>query len=89
MIFVAVKPQHVSGVLKELRPVLKPNHTIVSIAAGITLETWVLLVLMKCDWILIELLIIEAILIPIQPAYCCGARFKGGASHAQYTLSGW
>ena len=41
VIFVAVKPQHVSGVLKELRPVLKPNHTIVSIAAGITLETCV------------------------------------------------
>ena len=39
VIFVAVKPQHVSGVLQELRPVLRPNHTIVSIAAGITLET--------------------------------------------------
>ena len=39
VIFVAVKPQHVSGVLQELRPVLKASHTIVSIAAGITLET--------------------------------------------------
>ena len=39
VIFVAVKPQHVSCVLQELRPVLKASHTIVSIAAGITLET--------------------------------------------------
>ena len=41
VIFIGVKPQHVSGVLNEIRPVLRPNHTVVSIAAGITLETCV------------------------------------------------
>ncbi|GAX79058.1 hypothetical protein CEUSTIGMA_g6498.t1 [Chlamydomonas eustigma] len=39
VIFVAVKPQHVAVVLQEIRPVLKSTHTIISIAAGITLET--------------------------------------------------
>lgn len=39
VIFVAVKPQYVSLVLTEVRPVLNPNSVIVSIAAGVTLET--------------------------------------------------
>lgn len=39
VIFVAVKPQYVSLVLAEVRPVLNPNSVIVSIAAGVTLET--------------------------------------------------
>ena len=38
VLFVAVKPQYVSVVLKEIRPVLTEQHTIVSIAAGITVE---------------------------------------------------
>lgn len=38
VLFVAVKPQHVGQVLSEVRTVLTPNHTIVSIAAGITIE---------------------------------------------------
>lgn len=52
VIFVAVKPQYVSLVLTEVRPVLSPNSVIVSIAAGVTLETlkvgvFVVLVLVK------------------------------------------
>ena len=39
VLFIAVKPQHVSETLEEVRPVLTNNHTIVSIAAGITLGT--------------------------------------------------
>ena len=39
MIFVAVKPQFVASVLKEVRPHLTDNHTIVSIAAGKTLAS--------------------------------------------------
>ncbi|GFR45533.1 hypothetical protein Agub_g6926 [Astrephomene gubernaculifera] len=38
VLFVAVKPQHVSQVLSEVRPVLGEGHTVVSIAAGITVE---------------------------------------------------
>ena len=37
--FVAVKPPYVSSVLKELKGSLTEKHTIVSIAAGITLAT--------------------------------------------------
>ena len=37
VIFLAVKPQHMSGVLSDLRPHLKPEHLIVSIAAGVSL----------------------------------------------------
>ncbi|KAK9813759.1 hypothetical protein WJX73_007764 [Symbiochloris irregularis] len=37
VIFIAVKPQYVGVVLKEVRSSLKDNHTIVSIAAGVTL----------------------------------------------------
>ena len=39
VIFVAVKPQYVSIVLNEIRPFLTEKHTIVSIAAGITVDT--------------------------------------------------
>ncbi|KAG2454963.1 hypothetical protein HYH02_000789 [Chlamydomonas schloesseri] len=38
VIFVAVKPQHVAQVLSEVRPVLTEGHTVVSIAAGITID---------------------------------------------------
>lgn len=38
VIFVAVKPQYVSQVLFEIRPILTENHIIVSIAAGITID---------------------------------------------------
>lgn len=37
VIFIAVKPQYVGVVLKEVRGSLRENHTIVSIAAGVTL----------------------------------------------------
>ena len=37
VIFVAVKPQYVSVVLREVAPHVSDRHTIVSIAAGITL----------------------------------------------------
>lgn len=39
VIFIAVKPQYVSVVLREVRPHLQDRHTIVSIAAGITLQS--------------------------------------------------
>ncbi|KAL4857901.1 Pyrroline-5-carboxylate reductase [Chlorella vulgaris] len=39
VIFIAVKPQYVSVVLREVRPHLEDRHTIVSIAAGITLQS--------------------------------------------------
>lgn len=39
VIFIAVKPQYVSVVLREVRPYLEDRHTIVSIAAGITLQS--------------------------------------------------
>lgn len=39
VVFIAVKPQYVAVVLKEVQPVLKGHHVIVSIAAGVTLET--------------------------------------------------
>ncbi|GIL71398.1 hypothetical protein Vretimale_2729 [Volvox reticuliferus] len=38
VLFVAVKPQHVGQVLTEVRSVLTETHTVVSIAAGITVE---------------------------------------------------
>lgn len=38
VLIVAVKPQYVSQVLQEVKPVLGPNAIIVSIAAGITVE---------------------------------------------------
>jgi len=41
VIFIAVKPQYVSVVLNEVRPALTENHTIVSIAAGVTVESLV------------------------------------------------
>ena len=41
VLFVAVKPQVVKSVLTEARPFLGTNHTIVSIAAGITVDTCV------------------------------------------------
>ena len=37
IVFLAVKPQYVSVVLKEVRGSLTDRHTIVSIAAGVTL----------------------------------------------------
>jgi pyrroline-5-carboxylate reductase len=39
IVFVAVKPQYVAPVLKEVRSYLTENHTIVSIAAGKTLSS--------------------------------------------------
>ena len=39
VIFIAVKPQYVSVVLREVRPHLSDRHIIVSIAAGITLQS--------------------------------------------------
>ena len=39
VIFVAVKPQYVSVVLAEVAPHLQDRHTIVSIAAGVTLHS--------------------------------------------------
>src|SRR5580765_7130518 len=38
VLIVAVKPDQVSGVLREIAPQLKHHHLIVSIAAGITLQ---------------------------------------------------
>jgi len=38
VLFLAVKPQYVSVVLQEVRHTLTDNHTIVSIAAGITID---------------------------------------------------
>lgn len=37
IVFIAVKPQYVSVVLHEIRPVLAERHVIVSIAAGVTM----------------------------------------------------
>ena len=37
VVFIAVKPQYVGVVLKEVKGSLKDSHTIVSIAAGVTL----------------------------------------------------
>ena len=39
VIFVAVKPQYVGAVLREVAPHLSDRHTVVSIAAGITLQS--------------------------------------------------
>lgn len=39
IIFLAVKPQYVAVVLKEVRAALTPNQIIVSIAAGVTIQT--------------------------------------------------
>lgn len=39
VIFIAVKPQYVGDVLREVGPHLTDRHTIVSIAAGITLQS--------------------------------------------------
>ncbi|KAJ9526107.1 hypothetical protein QJQ45_009533 [Haematococcus lacustris] len=38
VLFIAVKPQHVFQLLTEVRPVLNERHTIVSIAAGVTVD---------------------------------------------------
>jgi len=38
LILLAVKPQHVDDVLAEIAPVVQPDSTIVSIAAGVTTE---------------------------------------------------
>lgn len=39
VIFIAVKPQYVAVVLKECKQHLQDHHVIVSIAAGVTLQT--------------------------------------------------
>lgn len=39
VLFLAVKPQQMAGVLAELRPVVRENQLIVSIAAGVSLKT--------------------------------------------------
>ncbi len=39
VLVLAVKPQVMAAVLAELRPLLKPRHLVVSIAAGVTLRT--------------------------------------------------
>lgn len=39
IVFIAVKPQYVSVVMKEVKPYLTDKHILVSIAAGITLAT--------------------------------------------------
>ena len=39
VIFIAVKPQYVATVLRECKPNLTDRHVIVSIAAGVTLQT--------------------------------------------------
>ena len=39
VIFVSVKPQYVDPVLREIRSSLRSDHLVVSIAAGITLQT--------------------------------------------------
>lgn len=39
ILFLAVKPQNMSAVLAELKPLLKPEQLVISIAAGITLAT--------------------------------------------------
>jgi pyrroline-5-carboxylate reductase len=39
IVFLAVKPQSMSALLDELRPLLEPRHLIVSIAAGVNLQT--------------------------------------------------
>lgn len=39
VVFLAVKPQQLAGVLRELAPVLGPDRLVVSIAAGVTLAT--------------------------------------------------
>lgn len=39
VLFLAVKPHNMAAVLGELQPLLKPQHLVISIAAGITLAT--------------------------------------------------
>ncbi len=38
IVFLAVKPQYMGGVLAELKPVVGPQHLIVSIAAGVSIQ---------------------------------------------------
>lgn len=39
IVFLAVKPQHMSQAMTEIRDALKPDHLVVSIAAGVSLKT--------------------------------------------------
>ena len=77
VIFLAVKPQHMSGVLSDLRPHLKPEHLIVSIAAGVSLTK------------MLEGLGTTARLIRVMPNTPClvgsgaSAFARGGAASAQ------
>ena len=40
VVFIAVKPHHVAGVLDDLAPLLSDRHLVVSIAAGVTLSVY-------------------------------------------------
>ncbi len=39
VVFISVKPHRVVAVLREIRSSLTENHTVVSVAAGVTLAT--------------------------------------------------
>ena len=77
VIFIAVKPQYVSVVLREVAPHLEDRHTIVSIAAGITLQS------LKVRWpgLMVAALPAAAVLLPAAAA-CCMPQLDGGDEDA-------
>lgn len=82
VLFLAVKPQVISDVLKPLKPLITPDHLIVSIAAGITLNTYQ------------ELLGKETRLIRVMPntpcqvgAGACGFALGGNATNEDAALT--